>query len=701
MAGRDAGVYPSDWYTTVWIHNPGSEVATARIFFLERGTANLDPPWVDMAIAAGETERIDNIVETLFHRETFGALRITCAAQRLAVTSRTYSKGPAQGERDSVGQDFAAVPPSFAIGLGEKAQILGAQQTLPAAASDSRFNFGFVETTGHSATVRVTAFDATGASQGYTDLQVREHSQRQVAFKDRFPGVSTTNSRLEAEVISGAGKVIAYGSGIANGSQDSTTFEAVYADTLLAEHAPTGVTEVAAGQGLTGGGAGPTVTLDVGAGAGIVVNADTVSIADAGIGNAKIADGAVTPAKLSPAGSAAGQGLISNGDAVVWGAVAGPPGPQGPQGPPGPATGPGKPGFSLSTADPAFNVGLDAAVTIGVDGLPLIAYWNSNQASLKVVHCSNLTCSSATRSTLEVVGTSGGGIAITIGADGRGLISYYHGANRDLKVAHCTDTICSEATTTTLDSAGDLGWSSSIVIGADGLGLVSYLDVTNETLKVAHCSDVACSSATTTALASARGPCGGTSIPPGGACGGTSITIGGDGLGLIAFSDSDTAKMAHCADTSCSTAGVATVFPAPWGHPSITTGSDGFGLIASGGIVAHCSDLACTTATSASITPYATDASISIGVDGLGVISSYRFIDANTIVAAVSHCSDVACSTGTSASLEVVGDLGVGTSIAVGVDGFPVVAYRRSTITADLRVAHCSNVFCIPYFRRR
>ena len=689
MAGRDAGIYPSDWYTTVWIHNPGPEAATARISFLERGTANLDPPWVDMAIAAGETERIDNIVETLFHSEAFGALRVTCAAQRLAVTSRTYSKGPAQGERDSVGQDFAAVPASFAIGLGEKAQILGAHQTLPAAASASRFNFGFVETTGHSATVRVTAFDASGVSQGYTDLQVREHSQRQVAFKDRFPGVSTTNSRLEAEVISGAGKVIAYGSGIANGSQDPTTFEAVYADTLLAEDAPTGVTEVVAGQGLTGGGAGPTVTLDVGAGAGIVVNADTVSIADAGIGNVKIADGAVTAAKLSPAGSAAGQGLISTGDAVVWGAVAGPPGPQGPQGPPGPASGPGRPGFSLSTADPAFNVGLDVAMTIGVDGLPLIAYWDSNQGSLKVAHCSDLTCSTATTSTLEFVGTSGGGIAVTIGADGRGLISYYHGANRDLKVAHCTDTICSGATTTTLDSAGDVGWSSSIVIGADGLGLVSYLDLTNSLLKVAHCSDTACTTAPTATLSSAAGPAWG-----------TSLTIGGDGLGLIAFSDSDTAKMAHCADTSCSAAGVATVFPAPWGRPSITTGSDGFGLIASGGIVAHCSDSACATATSASITPYATDASISIGADGLGVISSYRLIDANTFVAAVSHCSDVACSMGTNALLEVVGDIGVGTSIAIGVDGFPIVAYKRS-IPGDLRVAHCSNVFCVPYFRRR
>ena len=81
--------------------------------------------------------------------------------------------------------------------------------------------------------MRVSAYDGNGAFQGSKDFTVREWSQRQVAFRDHFPGVSTENSRLEVEVISGQGKVIAYGSGIANGSQDPTTYEMAYADTLL------------------------------------------------------------------------------------------------------------------------------------------------------------------------------------------------------------------------------------------------------------------------------------------------------------------------------------------------------------------------------------------------------------------------------------------------------------------------------------
>jgi hypothetical protein len=299
MVGRQAGAGTSNWYTTVWIYNPGAEFATARIYLLERGTVNLTPPWVDVMIEPGDTEAIENIVDTLFHKQVFGALRVTCATQKLAVTSRVYSKAVGAGEKDSVGQDFAGVPASFAIGAGERTQILGTYQTLPAADSELRFNFGFVETTGHTANVRVRALDGNGADQGFKDFQVREFSQRQVAFKDHFPTVSTQNTRLEVEVISGTGKVIAYGSGIANASQDPTTFEMAYPPRVLAENATPGITGVTAGQGLTGGGTSGAVTLDIGAGAGISVAADQVAIAAGGVTEAMLGNGSVTTYKIA------------------------------------------------------------------------------------------------------------------------------------------------------------------------------------------------------------------------------------------------------------------------------------------------------------------------------------------------------------------------------------------------------------------
>jgi hypothetical protein len=89
---------------------------------------------------------------------------------------------------------------------------------------------------------------------------------------------------------------------------------------------------------------------------------------------------------------------------------------------------------------------------------------------------------------------------VTIGVDGLPLISYYDNTNDDLKVSHCSDVACTSATITTLDSAGEVGQHTSITIGADGLGLISYYDFTNGDLKAAHCEDVACTSATVSTI---------------------------------------------------------------------------------------------------------------------------------------------------------------------------------------------------------
>jgi hypothetical protein len=284
MVGRLPGVFPSDWYTTVWIHNPGADTVTATVYLLERNVASTNPPSVQVLVPPGDTEKIENAVETLFQRQVFGGMRIT-APTRVVVTSRVYSKGVGTGERDSLGQDFAGVPAAFAIGLDESAQILGVHQTVPAGDSDFRFNFGFVETTGHTVTVRVTAFDGNNAEQGWKDFQVREFSQRQFAFKDHFPAVSTENSRLRVQVVSGTGKVIAYGSSIGNGSQDPTTFEMTYDDSLL------GISTVLHDATLTGDGT-----------------------AGAPLG---IADGGVAPIKLDTTGAAHGQ-VLKYGSSVAW-----------------------------------------------------------------------------------------------------------------------------------------------------------------------------------------------------------------------------------------------------------------------------------------------------------------------------------------------------------------------------------------------
>jgi len=241
--------------------------------------------------------------------------------------------------------------------------------------------------------------------------------------------------------------------------------------------------------------------------------------------------------------------------------------------------------------------------------------------------------------------------SITVGTDGFPLISYFDTANANLVVAHCSTVTCSSATTTALDSTGNVGQDSSIAIGADGLGLVSYRDATNVHLKVAHCADVACSSATAATTLDS-----GTSV--GGA---TSVTVGADGRGLVGYFDNGAANLK----------------------------------------VAHCSDVACTAATAATVdsaTFVGEYASISVGIDGLGVVSYWDHSSALNLK--VAHCVDVACSAATTTVVDSPNNVGSFSSLAIGADGLPLVTYRDVT-NNGVRVAHCPNVFCVGYLRRR
>jgi hypothetical protein len=118
--------------------------------------------------------------------------------------------------------------------------------------------------------------------------------------------------------------------------------------------------------------------------------------------------------------------------------------------------------------------------------------------------------------------------------------------------------------------------------------------------------------------------------------------------------------------------------------------------------VTHCGNAACssgnviTTVDSTGYIGY--DTSITIGADGLPLVSYYDITNADLKVA---HCGNAACSAGNTFSvLDSFGDVGTHTSITIGADGLPVASYYDDT-NGDLKVTHCANAFCTPYFRRR
>ncbi len=307
--GRGPGSAGSEWYTCVWVHNPGATPANVQFRLLLRNQPNPSAQVYNDTIPPGDTRRYDNAVETMFGESSFGALRVT-SSQKLMVSSRIYSLTDGAADRDSVGQLFAAIPASFAIGVGQSTTLLGTYQTSPEDGSQFRANFGFVETTGATAKVRVTAFDESGTSVGSAIYTLAAWEAQQHKITELLPGVDATNLRLLFEVPTGPGRVAVFGSGIANGSNDPSTFEMSFRDDLLAENASGGgtITGVTAGAGLSGGGTSGTVTLAVGAGQGIQVGADLVALADGG----------VTKPKLSASGGTSGQLLSTNGSSLQW-----------------------------------------------------------------------------------------------------------------------------------------------------------------------------------------------------------------------------------------------------------------------------------------------------------------------------------------------------------------------------------------------
>ncbi|MGQ0536921.1 MAG: hypothetical protein ACT4PT_12725 [Methanobacteriota archaeon] len=77
--------------------------------------------------------------------------------------------------------------------------------------------------------------------------------------------------------------------------------------------------------------------------------------------------------------------------------------------------------------------------------------------------------------------------SMTIGTDGLPVVAYHDATFADLKVAKCGNAACSAGNTiTTVDNIGDVGSYTSIAIGTDGLPVISYADGTSRDLKLAH-----------------------------------------------------------------------------------------------------------------------------------------------------------------------------------------------------------------------
>jgi hypothetical protein len=171
-------------------------------------------------------------------------------------------------------------------------------------------------------------------------------------------------------------------------------------------------------------------------------------------------------------------------------------------------------------------------------------------------------------------------------------------------------------------------------------------------------------------------------------------------------------KVAACTNPDCTTKVITVVDQSPNSpccitigrHASVTIGLDGLALISytelqSGSHshlrVAHCLNVMCTASTriTADNVSSARYTSIAIGADGLGVVSYHDAAEGDLKIA---HCANLDCSSVTRVTVDSFDYVGMFVSTTIGADGLPLVSYAGPGIvgTNALRVVHCGNPDC-------
>lgn len=301
--------------------------------------------------------------------------------------------------------------------------------------------------------------------------------------------------------------------------------------------------------------------------------------------------------------------------------------------------------------------GYGTSVAVGVDGRPVIAFRHGDRGALNVAHCGDPRCEDPGAITIteidpgpsvSAVGVdTGSWSSITIGADGLPIIAYHDAARGALKIAHCEDGQCTEATIAVLDRGGSgadapgVGMDTSIVISADGLPLVAFRDQAERALKLARCSDERCTQAVISTIVREPG------LDPGH---NTTLRLASDGAPIFTYGDwSETEPgiyFAKCDTIDCALVSVSRIDRAEDGEsadPSLGLDEDGLPVIAfrqrepgderASRIlrVVRCNDLACSS----------TDAPVDVDVRGrTGYSSNVLRLNDGTIALAYGDATE-------------------------------------------------------------
>jgi len=211
------GANQTRWRTDLQIKAQGNNPATFTIELFESRRDNSSPASLDFQIAANESLRLENLIETAFDFTGTAALRITTTDGALLATSRTFNDDPS----GTYGQTIPSVEESACLGFGETTTLIQLSRSSDPS-SGYRTNIGLVNVTDHQTGIAVDLFRADSTTITALTYRLKPFEYRQINdifgvagpsdIEDGYAVVRTTDED---------GRFIAYASVVDNGSGDA------------------------------------------------------------------------------------------------------------------------------------------------------------------------------------------------------------------------------------------------------------------------------------------------------------------------------------------------------------------------------------------------------------------------------------------------------------------------------------------------
>ncbi len=343
----------------------------------------------------------------------------------------------------------------------------------------------------------------------------------------------------------------------------------------------------------------------------------------------------------------------------------------------------------------------DSSMVLDASGNPVVAYRDSFDTRLRILHCDDPFCTGGGESLIMPEIESGQWPSIALDASGNPVVSYYTTPFDRLKLLRCDDPNCagSESITRPDPQAFLLNGSTSIAIDAAGNPVIAYAPWAPLTeIRIMHCNDPNCAGddeSITIHDSLAASP---------------SLKLDAAGNPVVAYYRSatqifstGTLRVMHCNDPDCAGGGETTTSPEPATGvtPSLQLDAAGNPVIAyyTGAStrdlkVMHCNDANCAGANESVTTPDSAGdvgSQPSLALNGGNPVVTYRDGDNSNL--RLLYCNDPNCANGNDTVVPLDAALASGENSSVVVDGsgLPVITYDAGT---DLRLLRCGDADC-------